>query len=291
MDASIWIWYRIRMDIKCWGSRGSIPVSGKEFARYGGDTTCIEVTASTGETVIIDAGTGIRKLGNLMASGSQALTHLFFTHAHWDHILGFPFFTPLLQKGKTVVIANHVISGNTVESILSGLMKDPFFPITLKDFKADILFKDMDMQPVTIGSLCIETIPLSHSNAGMGYRFTENGRTFVFLTDNELGFDHKGRVTADEYIDFAKNADILFHDAEFTDEEYPARKGWGHSCLSDVLELAVKAKVGRLGLFHLNQNRTDDEVFQMETHCRQWLRDQNIPVDCFAVPCLMELSL
>lgn len=279
------------MKIKCWGSRGSIPVSGKEFIKYGGDTTCIEITAKSGDTVIIDAGSGIRGLGNALASGSKDCFYLFFSHAHWDHILGFPFFAPLLRRGNTVFIGNHVISGKRVESILNSLMADPFFPVDINGFHADIRFMDVSREPITVGSLEIQTIPLSHVNSGVGYRVTENGRVFVFLTDNELGFDHPGRAPADAYIDFAKGADILFHDAEFTSDEYPSRKGWGHSCIDDVLELAVTAGVSRLGLFHINQNRTDTEVDRMAVYGRKWLSDRKAAVDCFAVPCLMEFFL
>ncbi|THB74424.1 MAG: MBL fold metallo-hydrolase [Desulfobacteraceae bacterium] len=279
------------MDIKCWGSRGSIPVSGKEFIKYGGDTTCIEVTAKSSDTVIIDAGTGIRGLGNAMVSANQNVCHLFFTHVHWDHILGFPFFAPLLQKGYQVNIANHRVSGKPLKEILSGLMSDPFFPITINDFMADIRFIDMDETPVSIGSLRIETIALSHSNSGVGYRISEEDKSFVFLTDNELGFAHPGRVSTEEYIRFSQDADLLLHDAEFTHEEYQSRKGWGHSSADDVLDLAVKAGVKKLGLFHLNQNRDDDQVEQMEAYCRQWLKMKDSAMDCFAVPCLMEFQL
>lgn len=291
MDSILRICYRIKMDIKCWGSRGSISVSGNEYLKYGGDTTCVEVTAKTGETVIVDAGTGIRKLGNVLSPSINKECHLFFTHAHWDHILGFPFFSPLLQKDKKINILNHEFSGQRVEKILAGLMMAPFFPITIQDFTAQVIFKSPESSVYTIGSLTIDSIPLSHSNGGVGYRFVEDGKSFVFLTDNELGYDHPGRATFREYVDFADQADILFHDAEFTHPEYQSRKGWGHSSISDVLDLAVKANVKKLGLFHINQNREDDQMDKMVVDSRRWLKENHSSIDCFAVPCLMALHL
>ncbi len=279
------------MDIKCWGSRGSISVSGDEYKKYGGDTTCIEVTAKTGETVIVDAGTGIRKLGNVLTDSINDECHLFFTHAHWDHILGFPFFSPLLLKHKKINILNHEFSGLRIEKILAGLMETPFFPITIKDFIAQVVFKDPGSSVFTIGSLRIDTIPLSHTNGGIGYRFAEDGKTFVFLTDNELGYNHPGRATFKDYVDFATEADVLFHDAEFTHHEYQSRKGWGHSSISDVLDFASQANVKKLGLFHINQNREDIRMDQMVTDSRQWLKQNNVSMDCFGVPCLMEIHL
>ena len=277
------------MYIKCWGSRGSIPISGRDFLKYGGDTTCIEVVAKSGETVIIDAGTGIRNLG---ATLDQVHTcHILLTHAHWDHIAGFNFFKPLFNKNKVVEIQNHTFSGLTVKQIFNTLMSPPFFPITPKDLKATIRFRKDFLKEFSIGSLGIETIELSHPNGALGFRFTENGKSFAFLTDNELGFDHPGNPGFDAYLSFVKDADLLFHDGEFTPEEYLTRMGWGHSTYGAALDLAVKAGVKRLGLFHLNQNRTDREVDRIQEECRSIIRSEGSKIDCFAVACGMEFNL
>lgn len=251
------------MRIKCWGSRGSICVSGQQYTKYGGDTTCFEIQANSGEVVIIDAGTGIRRLGKSMVQKKIKKCYLLLTHTHWDHIIGLPFFHPLLDADTTVHIQDRTFAGLTTKQVIDRVMCMPFFPVGLKDYNADIRFDSSLNNRFSIGSLDIETILTSHSQDSIGYRFTENGKTFVFLTDNELGYTHSQGRSVKEYIAFSKDADLLFHDTEYTDDEYLNRSGWGHSRLSDVLDLSVKASVGQLGLIHINQDRTDDQVDAM----------------------------
>lgn len=279
------------MRIRCWGSRGSVCVSGQQYNRYGGDTTCFEIQADSGETVIIDAGSGIRRLGKLLVQKRIKTCYLLLTHTHWDHILGLPFFHPLLYSGTTVHVQDRTFGGLTTRQVVDRILRMPFFPVELKDFKADIRFDSSLNHCFSIGSLDIEMIPTSHSPDSMGYRFTENGRTFVFLTDNELGYAHGQSKSFEEYILFAKNADVLFHDAEYTDDEYPNKTGWGHSRLSDVLELSAKAKVGQLGLIHINQDRTDDQVDAMVDQCRKVFNENNLSTTCYAVPADFEIFL
>ncbi|OGR27380.1 MAG: metal-dependent hydrolase [Desulfobacterales bacterium RIFOXYA12_FULL_46_15] len=271
------------MDIKCWGSRGSIPVSGPPYIRYGGDTTCMEITAKTGETIIIDAGTGLRRLGNSLMDRNINQYHLLLTHAHWDHIMGIAFFKPL-QFGKvSMIIQDRLFSGISTRDIFHEVMKKPFFPISLNDLKARLQFKKNLNKSFSIGSVKIETIPTSHNNGGLGYRFIEDGKSFVFLTDNELGFNHPESRGFDAYIDFSRDTDLLFHDGEYTKDEYPSKTGWGHSCIRDVMDLAVQARVKKLGLFHLNQDRTDDDMDKIVDDCRAELKHIQPGMDVFAV--------
>ncbi|MCD4676927.1 MAG: MBL fold metallo-hydrolase [Desulfobacula sp.] len=279
------------MDIKCWGSRGSISVAGKQYLKYGGDTTCIEITAKTGETIIVDAGTGIRELGNSLIERNITRYHLLFTHAHWDHILGIAFFRPFLFSKVKTIVQDRKFSGISTQNVFNKVMQQPFFPIGLKDLKADIKFEKALNTIFNIGSVKIETIPISHSGGGLGYKFVEDNKSFVFLTDNELGFDHPGSMGFDAYLNFSLNADLLFHDGEYTKAEYRRRKSWGHSSIHDVLDLALKANVKRLGLFHLNQDRTDDQMDQVISECQANLKKKKLSLDCFAVPCNMEIHL
>ncbi len=279
------------MHIKCWGTRGSIPVSGKEYLKYGGDTSCIQIKAQSGETVIFDAGTGLRKMGADNNWDPTAPCYLFLTHAHWDHVAGFTFFKPLLDKRQTLIIQNHNFSGLSVKKILENFMSPPLFPISMVDFKANILFTTSLSSSFSIGSLDIKTIPLSHPNGGYGYQVKENGRTFVFLTDNELGFDHPDSQGFDAYVRFAKNADLLLHDAEFTPQEYLKRITWGHSDYSTVLDLASQAGVKRLGLFHINQDRNDKDMDRIEKQCLDRLKQKGMTMDCFAVAAGMAFTL
>jgi len=279
------------MRIKCWGSRGSICVSGQQYIRYGGDTTCFEIQANSGEIVIIDAGTGIRRLGKRLVQKKIKTCYLILTHTHWDHIIGLPFFHPLLYAGTTVHIQERTFAGLSTRKVFEQVMCMPFFPVGLTAYKADIRFDSSLNNSFSIGSLDIETIPTSHSQNSMGYKFTENGKTFVFITDNELGYTHSQGRSVEEYIDFSKNADVLFHDTEYTDDEYLNRTGWGHSRLSDVLELGARASVGQLGLIHLNQDRTDDQVDAMVDQCRRFFNDNHLPTSCYAVSTDFEIFL
>jgi phosphoribosyl 1,2-cyclic phosphodiesterase len=279
------------MRIKCWGSRGSVCVSGQQYIRYGGDTTCFEIQADSGETVIIDAGTGIRRLGKRLVNKKVKTCYLLLTHTHWDHIIGIPFFHPLLYTDNTVHIQDRTFDGLSTRKVIEQVMRLPFFPVGLTAYNADIRFDSSLNNRFSIGSLDIETIPTSHSLNSMGYRFTEKGKRFVFLTDNELGYTHSQGRSVEEYIDFAKNADVLFHDTEYTDDEYLNKTGWGHSRLSDVLDLSARSSVGQLGLIHINQDRTDDQVDAMVDQCRRFFTDNHLSTSCYAVSADFELFL
>ena len=271
------------MKIKCWGSRGSIPVCGPEYIKYGGNTTCIEIQPQSGDTIIVDAGTGIRRLGiHLLKQKSQSY-HLLFTHAHWDHIMGLPFFKPLHVLRTKIRMYQCPYHERFVDRMLSDLMSPPYFPIPCSGSKADIIFIDENRQLFEIGSVRIETIPISHPNGGSGYKFTENGKTFVFLTDNELGYVHPGGKSFKDYRTFCQNADLLIHDAEYTPREYDSTVGWGHSRYTDTLKLAMEAEVGTLGLFHLNQERTDHQMDVIVAHAQELVAAQNDSTKCMAV--------
>jgi len=271
------------MRITCWGSRGSIPVSGKEYLKYGGDTACLEIRPESDDIVIVDAGTGIRRLGNRLIEEGRYNYHLIFTHAHWDHVMGFPFFKPVFFERSTLTIHKCPFHTDFVDKVLHKLMSPPTFPVKYSEVKADIRYPDACPETFAIGSLTIDPIPISHPNGGAGYKFTENGKSFVFLTDNELGYQHGGGLPPDDYLEFSRGADLLIHDAEYTDEEYKSTIEWGHSTYTQALDLAIQAGVKRFGLFHLNQERSDDAVDVIVDKCRKRLKREKITMDCFAV--------
>lgn len=279
------------MLIRCWGSRGSIPVSGREYVKYGGDTTCVEIRAASGDVIIIDAGTGIRKLGLSLAKDSSLKLNFIFTHAHWDHLMGFPFFEPLYNKETEIIVYRCPFPEHYAENMINRLMTPPHFPVRYSDLKANISFMDGCPEAFKIGSVLVEPIPLSHPNNGCGYRFSENGKTFVFLTDNELSCVHNGGLRIEDYIEFSRDADLLFHDAEYTPEEYKHCIEWGHSTYTDALELGIKAGVKKLGLFHLNRERTDEDMDSIVEECRRIISEKGVKMDCFAVGYNYELKL
>jgi phosphoribosyl 1,2-cyclic phosphodiesterase len=269
------------MLIRCWGARGSIPVSGQEYLRYGGDTTCLEVRTGSGEVVIVDAGSGIRRLGNrLLDEGRRDFT-LIFTHAHWDHILGFPFFKPIYRHGMRIRLLGCPFVQRSVREMISRIMAPPNFPVHFDEIRADVDYAEACGLSFEIGPLTVTPIALSHPNQGMGYRFEEDGKSFVFLTDNELAYRHPGGLDYEDYRIFASGADLLIHDAEYRPEDYRLTRAWGHSVFTDALRLALEANVARLGLFHHNQERTDQDIEQIVEECRRIIAGR--PLDCVAM--------
>lgn len=268
------------MKIKCWGARGSIAVSGKEFLKYGGDTTCIEINSKSGDNVIIDAGTGIRGLGDSLMLKGKVSSTILFTHLHWDHVLGFPFYKPLYHPDAQVSVFAPFFEGRSTKEIIAGLFSSPYFPVPFENIAAELTFHELSRKPFWIGSLYITPIALSHPNGGVGYKFTEQGRSFVFLTDNELSFKHDDGLKFQEYVAFCKKVDLLLHDGEYTKEDYQKVKGWGHSTYFDAVNLAIRSEVTKLGIVHHNQGRSDDEIDEIFIDCKNTIAKQNSTLDC-----------
>jgi len=279
------------MYIKCWGSRGSIPVSGKEYLKYGGDTTCLEIRTKSNDIIIIDAGTGIRRLGNLLIKENQNKYHFIFTHTHWDHIMGFPYFKPLYSNHTEFRMYRCPFHSQLVKNIISNIMAPPNFPVKYSDIKAELFYEEACPTEFEIGSVKVVPIPISHPNGGSGYKFIEDNKSFVFLTDNELGFIHPGGLPYKDYVKFSSGADLLIHDAEYTPEEYKTFIDWGHSVYTDVLNLAFEAGVKKVGLFHLNQERTDREMNKIVKTCGKIIAEKGSSIECFAVGCDMTFEL
>ncbi|MFO7963249.1 MAG: MBL fold metallo-hydrolase [Desulfobacterales bacterium] len=279
------------MYIKCWGSRGSIPVSGKEYINYGGDTTCLEIRTKNDDIIIVDAGTGIRRLGNHLMEEERYNFHLIFTHAHWDHLMGFPFFKPIYLKKTEIKVYRCPFQGQYVEKMISKVLSPPNFPVKYGDISASIVYEKGCPDAFNIGSITIEPIPLSHPNGGNGYKFIEDGAVFVFLTDNELGFVHPNGLHYEDYLAFSEDADLLMHDAEYTPEEYTSFIEWGHSSYRQAVDLAIDSNVGRLGLFHISQDRSDIEVDEIVCECNRIISKRNKTLECFSTAADMIFEL
>ena len=271
------------MFIRCWGCRGSIPVSGADYLRHGGDTTCLEIRTADDRIIIIDCGSGIRRLGKLLLAEQRTAFSILFTHAQSDHIGSFPFFRPIYSSRTSIDFYGCPFTQDSIRAFVSRTMEPPFFPISIDDVRGTFTFHDICGEEFAIGSLAVQPITLNHPNGGLGYRFTEGGKSFVFLTDNELGSPHPGGLPFEDYRDFAAGADLLVHDAEYTEAEYVRTRGWGHSHYRQALELALAAGVGRFGLFHHNQDRTDDELDEMVTDCRRIIAGRGSSMECFAL--------
>jgi phosphoribosyl 1,2-cyclic phosphodiesterase len=205
--------------------------------------------------------------------------------------LGFPFFKPIYNEKAVINLLGCPTTQGDISKLISKAMSAPLFPIQFDQLKSQIIYTADCPIFFNIDSIEIHPINLSHPNIGMGYKFIEDGKTFVFLTDNELGYRHRNGRTFEEYADFSKDADLLIHDAEYTPEEYRLKKSWGHSTYADALDLSFKAGVKKLGLFHHNQERSDKEQDTIVQECRNIIKSKNSDMECFALTQTTELTL
>jgi len=255
------------MELEFWGVRGTTPVSGKDKLKYGGHTPCATATGAAGEILIIDAGTGIKDLGErLMAEAdTQDLElHVLLTHFHLDHIIGLPFFAPLYSS-KTVITFYSPSSPQETEKTLRGVMMGRYFPVDFKETASRKNFVKVPEDSFSIGKLKIFLCPLHHPQGSVAYKIAENDGSVVFATDTEppeQGMDER-------LISFIKGVTYFIYDAAFTPEEYRMRQGWGHSTWLEGTKLARQAGVRNLLLSHFNPDHADNRVDEMVKLAKQ----------------------
>jgi len=279
------------MYIRCWGSRGSIPVSGPDFIKYGGDTTCLEIRSSRGDVIVVDAGSGIRLLGFKLVKEKVKTIHQVFTHVHYDHTIGFPFFNPVYSHDTHITVYGLPFKNSTFKETLHGIIQPPYFPVDLLNIPAPIIYKDIGKRSFSIGPVKISTIFLNHPNGGLGYRFEEKGASFVFLTDNELSDQRPGTLKFADFVDFWAGADLIIHDAEFEPQEYSRFIGWGHSTYPEVVDLGIAAGAKRMGLFHIHSRRTDKEMDTLVAKARGLVRKRQAKLQCIGIGNKFEIDL
>ena len=258
------------LDVRFWGVRGSLPSPGPETAMVGGNTACVEVCGG-GSRVILDAGSGIRALGDsLMAKGEGEDLTILLSHVHWDHVMGLPFFAPL-YAGKTPITIAAGPLGLPVESALERQMSPPLFPVSYDAVRSRVKTVDLAAdRHFRVGALTITMLPLIHPDPVIAYRIAFGSSSVVYATDTE----HLEGQLDERLLRFAHGADILIYDAQYTPEEYrgevgPSRKGWGHSTFLAGAELARAANIKTLALFHHDPRRTDAEVAAIVQRCRE----------------------
>lgn len=271
------------MKLTFWGTRGSTPRPGKETLKYGGNTSCISIEMTRDRLFVFDAGTGIIELGRALAAANRRRKiNLFITHPHWDHIQGLPYFQSLYQQGNEVVIYGTSQGKLTLREVIAGQMSHVYFPVAVKEFASHVYYKELTEGDFEIEDLQVRTISLHHPGTTLGYLLKgPGGKTVAYLTDNELTLngDAHGRK---RLVAFAAGADVLIHDAQYLDSEYPQRVGWGHSCLSEVLKLAAEAKVRRLYLYHHDPSHDDETVAAKEALGRKFFADRGLEIECLA---------
>jgi len=242
--------------VRFWGVRGSIACSGPRTARYGGNTSSLEMRC--GERLLMfDAGTGIRYLGNTLEGGQPIDADIFFTHTHFDHVCGVPFFRPFFSpKNRFRLWAGHLGEGMTLRRVLDEFMVAPLFPVPPQVFRAEMQYRDfMAGDTLSAGpEVKVRSTSLNHPDGAVGYRVEYQGRSVCYLTDNE----HVPGALDKHLIEFMKNADIAVYDCMYTDEEYPRYAGWGHSTWQEGVRLCKAAGVKKLVVFHHDPEHDDD---------------------------------
>lgn len=268
------------MKIKFWGTRGSISSPGPSTTKYGGNTACVEVS-DTQTLAIFDAGTGIRLLGeDLLRRGPERVEgHLFISHFHFDHIGGFPFFRPLYMKGNKFTIYGCEGTGRKLENIFVGQMSPEYFPVTMSEMPAELDFVQLTTRPINLNGWTITPAYINHPGLALAYKIDTGKSKIVYMTDNEPFryllrqqskkqevFDDlkRGQVELERedlmLVDFFEGADLLIHDGQYTQEEYPPHLGWGHSFYEFALEMALQGRVKKLLFFHHDPDRTDADL-------------------------------
>jgi phosphoribosyl 1,2-cyclic phosphodiesterase len=248
--------------VRCWGTRGSLPSPGPDTIGYGGNTSCVEV-CYLDRCLILDAGSGIRGLGDRLARGGSGVdAELFLTHFHWDHIQGLPFFAPLYDPRTRLRVHGSAQDGVDMRTLLAGQMGPTYFPIPYDAVAANLEFSHWEGKPWVDGGVEVAAFPARHAGQTLGYRVRTPGGTVTYLPDNEL-VGGRYAVAADwreRLVEFVSGSDLLIHDAMYTDAEYPGHVGWGHSTFAQATALAEDAGVGQLQLFHHAPGRSDSAL-------------------------------
>lgn len=276
-----------KISIRLWGVRGSIPTPSRETVGYGGNTPCVEVRVSGVEDIFIwDGGTGLRELGrSLRAPGGATRGFLCFSHFHWDHIQGLPFFEPAYAAGNAFSLVGPAQPTADLLQILSGQMASVYFPVGLDQFGARLTFQEIGEGRIALGGVEFDTLASLHPCSALIYRLSHGGKRVVYATDNELplGWKAAGGSAAYEVERFRKffeGADVLIHDAQFTPEELQTRRGWGHSAWPDVVDIAVDAGVKRLVLFHHDPDHADNTLDAIHAAAQERIAAAGATVAC-----------
>ncbi len=277
-----------RVVVAFWGVHGTLPTPGAAYNRYGGNTPCVSVEVGGEPLYVFDCGSGIKRLSDfIMASaGNQRFSgRIFISHTHWDHINTVPFFAPLYLRGNEIEFFGPYQGDLTIERAISAQMESVYFPVTMREFGAHVVFRDLREEALSFGPVKVETMLLSHPGYCLGYRLTARGRSICYITDNELYLPSDKRYNAryvEQLTKFAKGADVLVTDTTYRDHEYPSKVDWGHSCVSQVARLAASAGVKRLHLFHHDIDQTDEAIDLKLKEAREALARLESSVECEA---------
>lgn len=261
------------MKVKLWGTRGSVPSPGPETIRYGGNTSCVGVTLSDGSLLALDAGTGIRNLGTLLAQQPTRL-HILLTHLHLDHIQGLVFFAPAFQPQTEIVIWGPASPEASLRERIARYISAPLSPVEVKELPCDVSFRHCPESEWEIGPARIRTASVAHRGPTLGYRIEDGDSTLAYIPDHEPALGADLDTLEDDWISgfaLARDASLLIHDGQYADSEYPDHVGWGHSATSHALSFARRTGASRTILFHHDPMHTDERLDRLGTEvAAQW---------------------
>src|SRR4029450_5895686 len=274
------------MEIRFWGTRGSIPTPGPTTAHYGGNTSCVELRVSDGTVILLGWGTGARPLGQKRPQEGSRRIHLLIGHTHCDHIHGFPFFTPAALPESELNIYAPVGFQRSLEDALAGQMQYSYFPVKLDDLSGHIHFTELEEGLFRIGDVLVETQYLNHTAPTIAYRISHGGATLAYVTDHEPFWSSPGNLFQhpgdQRHIEFLKDADLVIHDAQYTEEEYRTKRGWGHSTIDYATDVTIAAKARQLALFHHDPVHDDEMITTLEEYARDRIRTAGSTLQVFA---------
>lgn len=270
------------MQLTFYGVRGSIPAPGPEFVKYGGNTACVHVRLDDGTDIILDAGTGIKALGQKLIAEKHDI-HILLTHNHWDHIQGFPFFAPIYQPGRNIFITPGMTTYDEDDAVLRQ-MTGSYFPVHYQSLQSniEIVAQPEEVDSWSIGSATIYRHPMNHPGSGSSYVIEADGAKIAYITDNELYPPYRKETDFLQWVEFARNADIIIHDAQYMLTDMPAKSGWGHSIAEEAVKLAMASRAKRIALYSHDHIRTDEAIEKIETHCQEVIEIAEMDLELFA---------
>ncbi|MBL4615830.1 MAG: MBL fold metallo-hydrolase [Magnetovibrio sp.] len=244
------------LKVKFWGVRGSIACPSVNHIKYGGNTSCLEVTVGD-RRLVLDAGTGIRGLGQTFLKDDVSQVHILLTHTHWDHINGFPFFVPAYDPRRSVhIMAGHLRGSDGIQNVLAAQMDNPMFPVPLSAMQAKMRFEDFEAgdQFDIYDDVHVRTAPLNHPNGATGYRIEHAGHAICYVSDTE----HVPGKMDQNILNLIEGADMVIYDSTYTEEEFPSKIGWGHSTWNEGVRLCREAGAKSMAIFHHDPEHEDD---------------------------------
>ena len=280
------------MRLTIWGCRGSVPTPGPETVHYGGNTSCVEVSVGDGTVLVLDAGTGIRSLGEALVDRGLGTVHLLLTHLHLDHLEGLRFFAPLWDERVAVTIWGPPSPVLSLRERISRSFSPPLFPVELSEVPARVTFQDVPRRPWALGEATVTARLVMHPGPTVGFRIEAGASTFAYLPDHEPALAGGVANRTRDWISGAAisgDADLLMHDAQYSEEEYEERIGWGHSSAADAVAYARAVGARRLLLFHHEPAHSDASLDELEAHAQSLAGQDGIEVGLAREGLIVEL--